>query len=55
MGRTGTEMRPVTSSSQATALPTTSAQHDGSGRPAICRFACRAPQPGHLDRKQDAL
>ena len=48
-------MRPVTSSSQAAALPAPSAQHDGSGRPAICRCACRAPQAGHLKTKMDAL
>ena len=50
-GRTGTDIRPVTSSSHAAALPAPSAQHDGSGSPAICRCACRAPQAVHLSEK----
>lgn len=54
-GLTWTEMRPVTSSSHAAALPAPSAQHDGSGRPAICRCACRAPQTGHLNTEVKSM
>ena len=44
-------MRPVTSSSHAAALPAPSAQHDGNGRPTICKCVCMAPQVRHLDTR----